>query len=194
VTALVLCGPTRFHAIDEEATEAIAKPRVRELLGLLAPLDDLLMFERRPQPDLDAAFSRREKIRAELLDLGMPGPHWSFRRFSWIADRWKPGFAVPQCGMVDAGVAVTIREAEARGLQWSQECARRNGIVDSIGNANPLLVTRIVTATGRSRAFRHAVECEVCWNEGIGGCDIFPLIARGEIESDVDPRLEELIA
>lgn len=189
MTQLVLCGPTRFHAIDEEATIALRKPRVRELLAEHAPLDDYCIFERGTRQQLEHARLQCARLRDELRKLGLSGSTWSFRRLGWIANAWEPGYAVPQCGMVSAAVAVPISEARARGLAWSLECARRNGI-----GSNPLLSSRVATATCRYRAYRHAVDCEVCWNEGIRHCEIFPLIARGEIESDVDPRLEELLA
>lgn len=200
MTQLVICGPTRFHAIDEQATAALAIPRVRELAAVWQEADWTVVLQRGTKRDRDAAWHRREESADEFQQIATEhGLHefaaarrWALRVIS--RHDWEPGYAIPQCGMVNAGVAVPIHVAEARGLSWSQECARRNGIVDSIGGANPLLVTRIVTATGRSRAFRHAVDCEVCWNEGIAHCEIFPLIARGEIDSDVDPRLEELLA
>lgn len=198
MSRLVICGPTKFHAIDESMTALVGTPEARTLLVEIAETYD---YWHLPKGALrEQVEQRHRELIEELRQLVGSLPRY-VDDLAGLGRKISKGdlhatYAIPQCGMVSAGVAVPIGEAIARGLDWSKECARRNGILNDggRGHENQLLNTRFVSPTGRYRAYKHAVDCEVCWLQGIGACEIFPLIARQEIESDVDPRLEELLA
>lgn len=101
---------------------------------------------------------------------------------------WQDGWGVPSCGMVKPGPAVNIEVAEARGLTWSMECAKRLGFYEWPPDAPPALAR--VGWKGSRKAYMHAIDCETCLLEGIAKCEVFPRIAYQEIESDLDPRLD----
>lgn len=172
-----ILGATVFHAINARATEAraaLGPGSLQERFGIRGL----------------SGWHGDEVLRAEVARLGFEDVS-VYSLMVW--KDWEPGFALSACGFRVMGAAVTIAEALDRGLRPGRECMEWLGYVPVRRIAEPLLDSRLVNGTGRARAYAHAVSCEVCWGEGVGKCRVFPLLAFGEIVSDVDPRLEVLL-
>lgn len=184
----VILGSTRFHAIDIEFTAALNDPKVLALCRQ-ARRAELAEFRKPATERLEAWRIRREA--EEALDgYGVNrGRAWLWYYVTRFLDPFEPGMSIPMCGMTGPGPAVPIGKAKAMGLSWSQECAKKLGLIPD--DRHPLARC---DSTGMRRAFLHTLDCVTCWHVGVGSCEIFALLAQRKIASDVDPLLEDLVA
>jgi hypothetical protein len=160
----VVCGKKRFHRIDWHLTAA--------LRGLPAELLAPGRYSEASQW-LKKAFPG-----VYLFQLGS-----SRGRIGTGTDR--DALAVSGCGVLRAGDVTPLSEALEAGLTG---CTNASCFPTRLAGDVPPL--EVVDATGMRRAYLHAVDCEVCQHRGIARCEVFPKIARREVESDIDPRLD----
>ena len=183
MSQLVVCGPTRFHELDEEATRLAGDSEFRRHLDTL---QDTWGTWGDPEK-LEARYEASARLK-EML--GRTDAHdYDILKIRWKISDWRPGLGLPVCAMINVGRILPIEEAVRIGLVWSKECAARQGIIGpDVSQKNPLESWARVPATGRYRAYKHVLDCDVCWNHGIGKCELFVKIATLEIDSDLDPR------
>lgn len=173
---MVVLGASRCHAADLQLTEAMADSEVRRLVFSHTELRG----DRRRR---DCELELYDRLKAAGIEHWYHGA-WHLFLLAWNRP-WKNGHGVPACRMYGFAPLRTLREAEREGFPLADECAKRLGL--AADGRHPL--TR-ADATGRYRAYRHLLDCEVCQLEGVSRCEVFPRIALREIESDVDPRLD----
>lgn len=168
---LVICGPTRFHAVDDALTAVFRSKRGRKMLAQLRENQCTVAAIRQAFPALEHR------------------PFWDIGNLAWhvVSDKWKPGHAVARCRMIPPGPAITVAEAEARGLTWSKECAKALGLIQ-----DPRPPLERATWKQSRQAYMHAIRCRTCSMSGIGGCDDFHRIATGYPDAGAKPRAKAL--
>lgn len=183
----VVFGATRFHVVDEPLMAALlADDKLVEALVWEATHWGNWEGRRRDEAvarlgehGLECETYRRTKKGRCLSDYV-----WKVR--SWH-DRGDRSLVIPICSMVQYGKPYRLEHALQLGMKWSLECAKKAGVYVAEDPRPPLAR---VCWKGSRRAYMHTLECETCLNEGIAHCEIFPRIAKLEIESDLDPRLD----